>query len=148
MLQPFLPFSRTPPAAAECAVDEDLLSILRLKLKSEQLTAGVDSLMTAAAVLRENRLTTASHFGNGGEVANLLSEAKLRKEKRRGDGSIESRQAVGRRTMVGGGHVRHHRSYQYFFCRARQIWVADGVTHLSKSPRSVSGNTICVAQYS
>lgn len=74
-------------------VDEDLLSILRMKLKSDQLTAGVESLMAAAAVLRESRLT-ASHFGNGGEVANLLSEAKLRKEKRRGgDGSIESRQA-------------------------------------------------------
>lgn len=76
-------------------IDEDLLAILRGKLKSEELMAGVESLMAAAAVLRQRRLT-ASHFGNGGEVANLLSEAKLRKEKRRGDGSIASRQALGR----------------------------------------------------
>lgn len=48
--------------------------------------------MAAAAVLREKRLT-ASHFGNGGEVANLLSEAKLRKEKRRRDDSVASRRA-------------------------------------------------------
>lgn len=79
-------------------VDEELLSILRGKLEREQLTASVDSLMAAAAVLRKKR-ATASHFGNGGEVANLLSEAKLRKERRRGDGSVESRQA----RWVGGG---------------------------------------------
>lgn len=47
--------------------------------------------MAAAFVLRQKR-ATASHFGNGGEVANLLSEAKLRKEKRRKDGSAASRQ--------------------------------------------------------
>lgn len=110
--------------AVEYTVDEDLLSILRLKLKSEQLTAGVDSLIAAAAVLRESRLT-ASHFGNGGEVANLLSEAKLRKEKRRGDGSIESRQAVGRHTMVGGGHVAVI-EVVILCCLARQIFVPDG----------------------
>ncbi len=46
--------------------------------------------MAAASVLAKKK-ATASHFGNGGEVANLLSEAKLRKEKRRGDGSVESR---------------------------------------------------------
>ena len=100
-LQRFLAFS--VPAMngrVRYIIDEDLLSILRGKLKSEELTAGVESLMAAAAVLRERRLT-ASHFGNGGEVANLLSEAKLRKEKRRGDGSIASRQAVGRCNLVG-----------------------------------------------
>ncbi|CAB1107617.1 unnamed protein product [Ectocarpus sp. CCAP 1310/34] len=59
--------------------DEELLSILRGKLRREHLTAGVDALMAAADVLRKKR-KTASHFGNGGEVANLLSEAKLRKE--------------------------------------------------------------------
>ena len=85
--------------------DEDLLCILRGKLKSEQLTAGVESLLAAAAVLRERR-QTASHFGNGGDVANLLSEAKLRKEKRRGDGSIESRQSVERPAwLIGEGGV-------------------------------------------
>ena len=46
--------------------------------------------MAAASVLAKKR-ATASHFGNGGEVANLLSEAKLRKENRRGDGSVASR---------------------------------------------------------
>ena len=46
--------------------------------------------MAAASVLARKR-ATASHFGNGGEVANLLSEAKLRKENRRGDGSVASR---------------------------------------------------------
>lgn len=70
--------------------DEELVSILRGKLQREQLTAGVDALMAAASVLARKR-ATASHFGNGGEVANLLSEAKLRKERRRGEGSVESR---------------------------------------------------------
>ncbi|CAN0163486.1 unnamed protein product, partial [Ectocarpus sp. 4 AP-2014] len=70
--------------------DEELLSILRGKLRREHLTAGVDALMAAADVLRKKR-KTASHFGNGGEVANLLSEAKLRKENRRKDGSLEAR---------------------------------------------------------
>lgn len=64
---------------------------MRGKLDREELTAGVDSLMAAAGVLRKKR-ATASHFGNGGEVANLLSEAKLRKEGRRTDGSRASRQ--------------------------------------------------------
>ncbi|CAM9651536.1 unnamed protein product, partial [Hapterophycus canaliculatus] len=68
--------------------DDELLSILRGKLRREQLTAGVSALMAAADVLRKKR-GTASHFGNGGEVANLLSEAKLRKENRRGSGSVE-----------------------------------------------------------
>lgn len=75
-----------------CA-DEELVSILRGKLRREQLTAGVNALMAAADVLRKKR-ATASHFGNGGEVANLLSEAKLRKENRRGSGSVESRRAI------------------------------------------------------
>lgn len=79
-------------SCAECS-DEELLSILRGKLRREQLTAGVSTLMAAADVLRKKR-ATASHFGNGGEVANLLSEAKLRKENRRGNGSVESRRVV------------------------------------------------------
>lgn len=73
--------------------DEELLSILRGKLHREQLTAGVDALMAAADVLAKKR-AIASHFGNGGEVATLLSEAKLRKENRRKDGSVESRRVV------------------------------------------------------
>lgn len=78
-----------------CAMcsDEELLSILRGKLRREQLTAGVDALMAAADVLAKKR-ATASHFGNGGDVATLLSEAKLRKENRRKDGSVESRRVV------------------------------------------------------
>lgn len=92
--QPTAPKLVAFPAAATAAhgVDEELLSILRGKLHREQLTAGVDALMAAATVLRKKR-ATASHFGNGGEVANLLSEAKLRKENRRGDDTVESRQA-------------------------------------------------------
>lgn len=80
------------PARRVCVnpADEELLSILRGKLRREHLTAGVDALMAAADVLRKKR-KTASHFGNGGEVANLLSEAKLRKENRRKDGSLEAR---------------------------------------------------------
>lgn len=74
-------------------LDEELLSILREKLRREQLTAGVDALMAAASVLAKKR-ATASHFGNGGDVAILLSEAKLRKENRRRDGSVESRRAL------------------------------------------------------
>lgn len=62
--------------------DEELVRILRLKTQKEELEVGVDALMAAANVLRKKR-ATASHFGNGGEVANLLSEAKLRKENRR-----------------------------------------------------------------
>lgn len=68
------------------------MSILRGKLAREQLTANVDALVAASGILRKKRGTDA-HFGNGGAVANLLSEAKLRKERRRGsDGSIASRQ--------------------------------------------------------
>lgn len=79
-----------PTTVCVCHADEELLSILRGKLRREHLTAGVDALMAAADVLR-NKRKTASHFGNGGEVANLLSEAKLRKENRRKDGSLEAR---------------------------------------------------------
>lgn len=53
----------------------------------------MDALLAASKVLAKKR-ATASHFGNGGEVANLLSEAKLRKEGR-GDGSMTSRRAHG-----------------------------------------------------
>ncbi|CAN0309256.1 unnamed protein product, partial [Discosporangium mesarthrocarpum] len=67
--------------------DEELLSILRGKIEKEQLKAGVRALLAAAGVLRRRRNTSA-HFGNGGEVANLLSEAKQRKELRRSDGSF------------------------------------------------------------
>lgn len=74
--------------------DEELLSILRGKLAREQLTADVDALVAASGVLGRKRGTDA-HFGNGGAVANLLSEAKLRKERRRGsDGSMASRQGL------------------------------------------------------
>lgn len=55
--------------------------------------------MAATAVLRKKR-ATASHFGNGGDVANLLSEAKLRKGKRRGDDSVASRRVE---LVLGGG---------------------------------------------
>lgn len=73
--------------------DEELLCILNESIRQEHLTAGVDALLAASNVLAKRR-ATASHFGNGGEVANLLSEAKLRKE-RRGDGSNTSRRAHG-----------------------------------------------------
>eukprot|EP00903_Cladosiphon_okamuranus_P022101 g20323.t1 len=69
--------------------NEELLSILHLNLRRQHLTAGVDALLAASSVLAKKR-ATASHFGNAGEVVNLLSEAKLRKEKR-GDGSVASR---------------------------------------------------------
>lgn len=78
--------------------DEELLKILRGKLRREQLEAGVEALMAAASVLAKKR-ATASHFGNGGDVATLLSEAKLRKENRRKDDSMESRRVV--RSAVG-----------------------------------------------
>ncbi|CAM9784239.1 unnamed protein product, partial [Choristocarpus tenellus] len=75
--------------------DEELLSILRIKLEQEQLQASVPALMAAAGVLSRRRNTSA-HFGNGGEVANLLSEAKQRKELRRKDDSAASRQGINR----------------------------------------------------
>lgn len=59
--------------------------------------------MAAASVLAKKR-ATASHFGNGGEVANLLSEAKLRKENRRVDGSVESRRVFDNFAPVSSRH--------------------------------------------
>lgn len=61
--------------------------------------------MIASDMLAKKR-ATASHFGNGGDVANLLSEAKLRKERRRGsDGSMASRRVYGR--VVEEAHSAH-----------------------------------------
>lgn len=45
--------------------------------------------MAATSVLAKKRATR-SHFSNGAELGNLLNEAELRKENRRGDGSVES----------------------------------------------------------
>lgn len=62
--------------------DDELRSILVVKLKQEYLTAGEAALKAATNVLARRR-ATAAHFRNGGEVANLLSEAKLRSSSRR-----------------------------------------------------------------
>lgn len=70
--------------------DAELLSIVKGKLTAEQLTAGPDAMAAALQVLKRKR-DTSDHFGNGGAVVNLLSEAKLRKESRRKDGSAAAR---------------------------------------------------------
>lgn len=102
-----------PPLAAGCArthgvyrcsPDEELLCILNEKLRHQHLTAGVDALLAASCVLAKRR-ATASHFGNGGEVSNLLSEAMLRKQ-RRGDGSKKSRRAHGSNAVIIYFHMR------------------------------------------
>ncbi|KAG5175822.1 P-loop containing nucleoside triphosphate hydrolase protein, partial [Tribonema minus] len=74
--------------------DEELLKILDLKMRKEQLTAKarhmhiMEARLAALAVLARRR-DVATHFGNGGEVDNLLREAKVRKEGRR-DGSDDA----------------------------------------------------------
>ncbi|KAG5192046.1 P-loop containing nucleoside triphosphate hydrolase protein [Tribonema minus] len=70
--------------------DEELLEILDLKMRKEHLTAKVEARLAAVAVLARRR-DVATHFGNGGEVDNLLREAKVRKEGRRRDDSAAAR---------------------------------------------------------
>ncbi len=54
--------------------DSELLEILRLKLKQQDLGATQQALSTAIDVL--SRLRNGLNFGNGGEVENLISKAK------------------------------------------------------------------------
>jgi SpoVK/Ycf46/Vps4 family AAA+-type ATPase len=61
--------------------NDELLQILKLKMKKQGVEAGTDALIAAVkylAVLRD----TKPPFGNGGAVANLLSEAVNRKAAR------------------------------------------------------------------
>eukprot|EP00899_Mesostigma_viride_P014092 jgi/Mesvir1/22684/Mv14107-RA.1 len=70
--------------------NEQLMKILAFKLNKEQLRAGRDARMAAIDELARRRDTSA-HFGNGGEVDNLLREAKLRKQRRRSSNSTQAR---------------------------------------------------------
>jgi len=61
--------------------DDELADILRLKMNELDVAADFESIMAAVKRLATQR-DTQPHFGNGGAVANLLSEAIQRKAAR------------------------------------------------------------------
>jgi SpoVK/Ycf46/Vps4 family AAA+-type ATPase len=60
--------------------DEQLSKILRLKMAEEDITASDEAMEVAAEVLRRAR--DRPNFGNGGDVDNLLNQAKTRYRER------------------------------------------------------------------
>ncbi|KAG5219784.1 P-loop containing nucleoside triphosphate hydrolase protein [Salix suchowensis] len=67
--------------------DPELLEIMNLKLKQQDLAATDDAKKVAIAVLARAR--NRPNFGNGGEVENLLSQAKARYQARASKNAVD-----------------------------------------------------------
>ncbi|KAL4256309.1 CbxX/CfxQ family protein [Pleurotus pulmonarius] len=67
--------------------DPELLEIMNLKLKQQDLAATDDAKKVAIAVLARAR--NRPNFGNGGEVENLLSQAKARYQARASKSAVD-----------------------------------------------------------
>ncbi|KAI1504947.1 P-loop containing nucleoside triphosphate hydrolase protein [Biscogniauxia marginata] len=90
--------------------DKRLNEILRLKMTQEDIKAGQPAMDVAAEVLRRAR--DRPNFGNGGDVDNLLNQAKVRFRERKLKEKKERKSETYGGEAEGVAHGRGHQSVQ------------------------------------